>query len=191
MDPVFTLQWTEFIAAERLQQYFQRKHGFSTYIPLSRQEKGVDIALLYRAQGKRVTTTFQVKSSRTYLGSDPKRSNTKRFQFYTWFNKFEPSPDADYFLLVGLYAPHTGTTSRISRTWYQECILIFTFDEMADLMNNCMTVAGGPDRMFGFGFNDLESIIYTRGDAQRSAREYKTFLLCNRANCISEKIKKC
>lgn len=187
MDPVFTLQWPEYLAAERLQSHFRKKDGYSVYIPLSRQEKGVDIALLYRKGSLRKTITFQVKSSRTHLGSPAKRHSAKeRYKFYTWFNRFVPPADADYFLLVGLFAPDTGRTKRVNCHWYSECILLFSYAEMKRLMDNCLTVGGKPDKMFGFGFNDLSSIIYTRGDSMRRGEDYSTYLLSYRAPLIHD-----
>ena len=187
MDPVFTLQWPEYLAAERLQSQFPKKDGYSVYIPLSRQEKGVDIALLYRKGNLRKTITFQVKASRTHLGSPAKRGSAKeRYKFYTWFNRFDPPTDADYFLLVGLFAPDTARTKRVNRNWYSECILMFTYAEMKRLMGNCLTVGGKPDRMFGFKFNDLSSIIYYRGDSKRRGKDYSTCLLSHRIHLIHD-----
>ena len=65
MEPVFTLQWPEFVVAERLQSLLPRKDGYSVFIPLSRQEKGIDLAVLHRsANGRTTAKTFQVKADR-------------------------------------------------------------------------------------------------------------------------------
>jgi hypothetical protein len=72
MEPVFTLQWPEFVIAQRLQTLLPRKDGYSVLVPLSRQEKGIDLAVLHRTgTGTSVTTTIQVKASRTYLSPLP------------------------------------------------------------------------------------------------------------------------
>ncbi|MEK6777880.1 MAG: hypothetical protein AABY87_13520 [bacterium] len=54
-------------------------------------------------------------------------------------------------------------------------------------MADCKTVGGKPDRMFGFGFNELSKIILTRGDMNRSGQDFSTYLLEHR---ITELMKK-
>jgi len=54
---------------------------------------------------------------------------------------------------------------------------MFTRDEMREFMANCRTVGGEPDRMFGFGFNDLSQIVLNRGDKDRSGKDYVDHLL--------------
>ena len=51
MDPVFTLQWPEFLLANRLQKLLPKSQGFSVLIPASRQEKGFDLAIIRRRNG--------------------------------------------------------------------------------------------------------------------------------------------
>lgn len=177
MDPVFTLQWPEYVVCERLQKLCPRSEGYSTYIPVSRQEKGVDLTLLHRSAGKRRAITIQVKASRTYMGSPPKRKTTVRYNYYTWFNRFVPSPDADYFALIGFYPREADQTTKVGPSWYNDCTLLFSYPEITELMDNCMTVGGKPDPMFGFAFNDLDSIIYTRGDSSRSGRDFTKHLI--------------
>src|ERR1019366_8044870 len=104
MDPVFTLQWPEFVLAHHLQQRLPKKEGYSLFVPLSRQEKGVDLAILKKVSGSHRTLTIQIKASRAYYShTPPKRELTKRFQFYTWFRRFEVPEDADFILLFGMY----------------------------------------------------------------------------------------
>jgi hypothetical protein len=82
MDPVFTLQWPEFLVAERLQSLLPKKDGYSVLIPLSRQEKGVDLVIHRRDKsGASSVLTIQVKASRTYLPPAPKRKNTIRYKY--------------------------------------------------------------------------------------------------------------
>jgi len=179
MDAVFTLQWSEFVVAQKLQSLLPPKDGYSILIPLSRQEKGIDLAVLHqRGNNVSTTTTIQVKASRTYLPPPPKRKNTVRFQFYTWFNRFNVPDRADFVILCGMYAPDTGRTARGSaKKWYKDCSLLFTKKEMRTFMENCKTVKGKPDRMFGFGFDDLSKVILTRGDMKRKNHDYTKHLL--------------
>ena len=181
MEPVFTLQWSEFVVAQRLQSLLPRKGGYSVFVPLSRQEKGIDLAVLHRGLiNESDTLTIQVKASRTYLPPPPKRKDTIRFRFYTWFNRFDVPDQADFVILFGMYAPDPGKTTRISAAWYRDCSLIFTRQEMRQFMADCKTVGGKPDRMFGFGFNDLSEIILTRGDMNRLGRDFSKYLLEHR-----------
>ncbi|MCG2679881.1 MAG: hypothetical protein L6455_07930 [Kiritimatiellae bacterium] len=181
MDPVFTLQWPEFVVAQKLQKLLPRKEGYSVLIPLSRQEKGIDLAVLHRGgKGVTETITIQVKASRTYLHPAPKRKETIRFRFNTWFNRFDVPDRADYVILFGMYAPDLGKTTKVSAAWYKDCSLIFTREEMQHLLGNCKTVGGKSDRMFGFGFNDMSHIILTRGDMNRSGRDFSKYLLEHR-----------
>lgn len=185
MDPVFTLQWTEYLASEELSKYFSKKDNFSVLVPTSRQEKGIDLALVKkRGNGRSRVALIQVKSSRTYLPEPPKRETTIRFQNYTWFNRFEPSPHADFFLLMGLYPQDPGRTKRVGKSWYQTCMLLFTYPEMKDFIDNCLKVEGGPDGKFGFGFDSIARIVQTRGDQQRRGREFTDHLLQRRLRLL-------
>jgi hypothetical protein len=162
MDPVFTLRWPEFVVAHRLQQRLPKKDGYSLLIPLSRQEKGVDLAILKKFGGAHRTITIQIKASRTYPHRPPKRAAaTRRFLHYTWFRRFDVPADADFILLLGMYAPDQGRTKSVTTNWYRDCTLLFTRDEMREFMISCLTVDGQPDQMFGFGFDDPTAVFLT------------------------------
>jgi len=192
MDPVFTLQWPEYIVAERLRKHFSPKDGYSILIPMSRQEKGFDLAIVYRntRTKKPSVVTIQVKASRAYLSSPPKRKKTIKYKYSTWFNCFEVSDRADFFILIGMYPPDLSRTRKVSAKWYQDCSLLFTNKEMKHFMTNCKTVRGKPDRMFGFRFDDMKTIVLTRGDMTRSRKDYTDFLLAKRFYLIKDKMSK-
>ena len=168
MDPVFTIQWPEFLLVNRLQKLLPKSEGFSVFIPTSRQEKGIDLAVIRKQPNaaSRVAT-FQVKASRTYSPEAPKRASTKRFRFNTWFNRFEVPDEADFFLLFGMYAPDAARTKIVTAGWYRDCTLLFTLEEMRSFMSSCLTVGGKEDRMFGFGFDDEQKVVQNRGDKDR------------------------
>jgi len=187
MDPVFTLQWPEFIICERLQKYCPKKDGYSVYIPVSRQEKGVDIVLLHRTDKTKKTITIQVKSSRTYLGEPARNKKIERFNYYTWFNRFVPSPDADYFALIGIYPKDISQTKKIGPSWYNDCTLLFTYKEMKSFIDNCLTVRGKPDKMFGFGFNSPDAVIQTRGDQHRKYKDFSNYLFAKKIENLKQK----
>ena len=186
MDPVFTLQWPEFVLAHRLQRNLAKVDGYSVLVPLSRQEKGIDLAILKKRGGAHKTLTIQIKASRAYPKSMPKKETTKRFQFYSWFNRFDVPEDADFVLLFCLYAPDAGRTKLVTAKWYQDCTLLFTRDEMKDFMKSCLTVGGRPDKMFGFGFDKPTKVFLTRGDQNRSLRDYSDYLLDARMKLLRD-----
>jgi hypothetical protein len=178
MDPVFTLQWQEFLVAQELQKLFPKSKHYSVLVPGSRQEKGIDLALVRKQpEAKSRVALIQVKASRTYSPEAPKRQTTRRFRFYTWFNRFDPSPDADFFFLVGMYAPDSARTKPVNAPWYKHCTLMFPLAEMQELMASCVTVGGRPDGKFGFGFDTEAKIVQTRGDQRRQYRDYTDHLL--------------
>lgn len=187
MDPVFTLQWPEFVLAHRLQLLLPRKEGYSLLVPLSRQEKGIDLAILKKLGGAHRTVTIQVKASRTYLHPPPKRESTRPtmpFQFETWFHRFEVPEVADFVLLFGMYAPDTGRTRRVTAKWYQDCTLLFTRQEMSDFMVSCLTRGGKPEHMFSFGFDEPTKVFLTRGDQTRGLKDYSSHLLGARMDLL-------
>lgn len=128
--------------------------------------------------------TIQIKASRAYVNSIPERESTKRFQFSTWFNRFEVPEDADFILLFGMYAPDTGRTMSVNAKWYQDCTLLFTRDEMKEFMVSCRTAGGKPDQMFGFGFDEPTKIFLTRGDQTRGLKDYSNYLLDTRMSLL-------
>jgi len=181
MDPVFTLQWPEFLLAEQLQRFFPKSKNFSVLVPTSRQEKGIDLAVVHkRPEGESRVALLQVKASRTYMPEPPKRATTQYYRFHTWFNAFEPSDHADFFLLIGMYAPNSAQTKPVAEDWYRDITLLFTYKEMKAFMESCRTVGGKPDGKFGFGFNDESCIKQTRGDQMRGNSDFTQFLLANR-----------
>lgn len=185
MDPVFTLQWPEFLLANRLQRLLPKSQGYSVLIPASRQEKGFDVAIIRKLPNRisRVAT-IQIKASRVYLQRQPNRASTTRFCFHTWFNRFDVPKEADFFLLFGLYAPDAGRTKTIGTQWYRDCTLMFSRKEMKKFMAECLTRGGKQDRMFGFGFDDERKVVQTRGDKDRQFKDFTQFLLSKRVALI-------
>jgi hypothetical protein len=188
MDPVFTLQWPEFVLAHHLQKQLPKKEGYSVLVPLSRQEKGIDLAILKKLRGAHKALTIQIKASRTYYHPPSKRETTKRFQFNTWFRRFEVPEDADFILLVGMYAPNTGRTKHVAAEWYKECTLLFTREEMKTFMASRLTKGGQPDQMFGFGFDEPTKVYLNRGDQGRASQDYSSHLLDARMDLLRKSL---
>ena len=190
MDPVFTLQWPEFLLANRLQRALPKSQGYSVLIPVSRQEKGFDLAIIRnRPNGKARVATIQIKASRAYLQKPPKRTSTRRYRFHTWFSRFKVPKEAGYFLLFGLFAPDASRTRKVGIRWYRDCTLLFTQEEMRRFMSKCLTRGGKPDRMFAFGFDDDRKVVQTRGDKHRRFRDYTRFLLSKRVSLIKSDLR--
>lgn len=187
MDPVFTLQWPEFFLANRLQKLMPKSQGYSVLVPVSRQEKGFDLAIIRKyPNGRSQTATIQIKASRAYDQKPPKRKSTQRQLFGTWFNRFKIPKEADFFLLFGLFPPDPGRIKKVKPLWYKDCTLLFTQKEMKVFMSSCRTRTGKPDPMFGFGFDDERKIIQTRGDQDRRFKDYSTFLLTRRISILKK-----
>jgi hypothetical protein len=192
MDPIFTLPWTEFSMAKVLSKHFKKKDGYTLLVPLSREEKGIDLVLLKKANnGESKAVTLQVKASRTYESERPKRETTQRFKYHTWFNKFEVSDWADYYLLVGHFVdtPDFGKSKSGHETWYRDCTLLFNNREMRSFISSLKTVKGKPEGKFGFGFDSVKKVCQTRGDETRSLKDFTGHLLDNRFKDIEREFR--
>jgi hypothetical protein len=125
--------------------------------------------------------TIQVKSSRTY---SPRAASddSKAFRYNTWFNNFDVPAQADFIILIALYPPEETRNSRRLNSWWAPVTLLFSHAEMRRFLRTVRTVAGGRDRMFGFGFDNPRHIFQTRGDQYRRKREYSDHLLKERVS---------
>lgn len=177
MDGIYTIPYPEFCAAQQLSRLLPAREGYSLFAPLSRQERGVDLILARRARSGTRIATIQVKASRTY--SRPKStSRTKRpFRYYTWFNTFTCPKEADFFCLISLYPAVDAAQKRELGTWWAPQILLFSQAEMRRFLRAVRTVAGHPDKMFGFGFDTPTAVFQQRGDPRRRFRDFSEHLL--------------
>lgn len=159
MEPIFTLQYGEFAVADYLSKNIK---DVSVFIPASAQEKGIDLLLYKFCNGVNLINTIQVKMSRTYYDIN------KKYQGTLWFNRFVPQDNADWFILVGIYAdlPVEREVSAKSTQW-NTIMLAFKNNEMKKFMDE-VRLKKNPeqeDKMFGFGFNGANEIRQTRGYA--------------------------
>lgn len=183
MNPIFSLQYGEFAVANVLTNALRNT---SIFIPASAQEKGIDL-LLYRFdenENKNSVVSIQVKMSRTYTN--------KHFSNNLWFNRFDPQKNADWFILVGIYAdfPKEENNS-ISNAQWKTIMLAFSNAEMCEFMDNVRQKRNPekPDKMFGFGFNNEDEIFQTRGCSEMR-HDMSNFLLKNRINEIEQTFKR-
>jgi hypothetical protein len=166
MDPVFTLPYSEYAVVDTLTKQLSKSHGFSIYVPASRQEKGVDF-LVYNSKQQR-SLRFQVKSSRSYVNYDKKSLSKGHFRYTLWFNNFRKRyvvGEADYFILFGLYPDYT-VDSRIAamKSFWCPLILCFRDEEMKALLDSVLTKKERkPDRFFYIAFDSPDLVYGTRG----------------------------
>jgi hypothetical protein len=178
MEPIFTLSYSEFRVAQELRKEFPSKDGYSVYVPLSRQEKGVDLILSHRSKGKTKTITIQIKASRTY----------QEKKFNTWFNTFDVPEEADYVFLFAVYPLDPVQKSRKSSSRWASVIMVFTNSDKKKFIKSVKTTSGKPDRMFGYGFDDDKKIKQTRGDRHRKSKDYSKHLLIHQISNIKKSL---
>lgn len=190
MNPVFTLNYPELLVAEALQKLFKPASNYSVLIPLSAQQKGYDLALMRRTdQGSKVAT-FQVKSSRTYLGTSgvAPRTKMRNFAHYMWLKRFAVPPEADFFILIGQYASNPTSQKNTANLW-QSHFLLFTHAEMATFMSSVrQKKQDKPDGHFGFGFDTPDEAFWTRGHSESQHPDYSTYILTKRITDIAAKL---
>ena len=179
MEPVFTMQYGEFAVADYLAKKIK---GASVFIPASAQEKGIDLLLYRHDHGCNTTNTVQVKMSRTYYSEKLEAP----YPYYLWFNRFTIQKNANWYILVGIYAkrPEDVTNAKAKSTGWDTVMLAFKNKEMAAFMAEVKQKKDPTkdDKMFGFGFDDHKRIFQTRGCP--APRDMSAFLIENRLEDI-------
>jgi len=182
MQPIFTLPYSEYAVANVLNEKFK---GYSIFVPASSQEKGIDLILYNRKATMNKVVTIQVKSSRTYMNQ--KVTKGQPFKYYLWLNRFEVQENADLYFLTGIYPniPQNVKEVNCNSIKWDSIILVFTNKEMKMFLENIkLKNSEKPDKMFAFGFDDVNSINLTRGCPE--PKSMSKFLLDRRINEIEE-----
>ena len=184
MEPVFTIQYGEFAVADYLSKKIKNA---SVFIPASAQEKGIDLLLYRYTNGCNTTNTIQVKMSRTYYSKKP----NAEYPYHLWFNRFPIQKNADWYILVGIYAkrPDDAETAKAKSTSWDTIMLAFTNKEMALFMSE-VKLKKDPtkdDKMFGFSFDDAKNIVQTRGCPE--IKDMSMYLIENRIEEIRNSFK--
>jgi len=179
MEPIFSIHYPEFCVAQQLARLLPAKKGYSLYLPLSRQERGVDLLIARRNQTFRVAS-IQVKSSRAYFKAKPTPRSKNSFLWGTRFNNFECPSEADFFCLVWLYPAQDKAQRRKFGTWWSPQILLLSQTEMRGFLKSVRTVGGRRDPFFGFSFDEIGEAVQTRGDSKRLFRNFSKYLLSKR-----------
>jgi len=179
MEPIFTMQYGEFAVADYLSKKIENA---SVFIPASAQEKGIDLLLYRHNNGCNTTNTIQVKMSRTYYSDKPGAT----YPYYLWFNRFSVQKNANWYILVGIYAkrPDDAENAKAKSTSWDTIMLAFTNKEMSAFMAEVKQKKDPEkdDRMFGFGFDDDKRIRQTRGYSEH--RDMTPYLIENRLDEI-------
>ena len=176
MEPVFTLPYPEFCVAQRLHRLLPASAGYATYVPVSRQQPGVDLIVVRQRRNRTTAATIQVKSSRIYSRRGHSRRATS-FRYEIWFNNFVCPEQADFFCLVALYPAIDARQQRELGTWWAPQILLFSQGEMRKFLASVKTVGGKRDRMFGFGFDHPDTVYQTRGDRLRRFLDFSRHII--------------
>lgn len=184
MEPIFTMQYGEFAVADYLSKHIKNA---SVFIPASAQEKGIDLLLYRHLNGCNTTNTIQVKMSRTYY-SDKSDAD---YPYYLWFNRFPVPKNADWIVLVGIYAkrPDNIENAKAKSTSWDTIMLAFTNKEMSAFMSEVKQKKdpSKDDKMFGFAFNDEKYIVQTRGCPE--VRDMSCYRIENRIEEIKNSFK--
>ena len=188
MNPIFTVPYSEYIVAQKLKAELK----CSVFIPMSAQEKGIDLLFYKFEDGKNKILTVQVKNSRSYVEKEG-----DIICHGLWFNRFEPQDNADWFILVGLYPSLQQDTEYKGKINWGEIFLAFTYSEMKEFMVNLTQKKNNskPDKMFCFRFrkNDNKELIIeqTRGYHENGIdkRDMSKYLLEKRIEEIKRSLK--
>lgn len=173
------MQYGEFAVADYLSKKIK---GVSVFIPASAQEKGIDLLLYRHDHGCNKSNTIQVKMSRTYYSE----KETSDFPYYLWFNRHAVQENANWYILVGIYAKHSDDelNAKAKSTRWDTIMLAFTNKEMRLFMSEVKQKKDPTkdDKMFGFGFNSNKTIYQTRGYFEN--RDMSQYLIENRLDEI-------
>jgi hypothetical protein len=161
MDGKFTLQWPEYAVMNKLADIF-KKEDYAVFVPVSRQQKGIDL-LLFNAKNHK-SLTIQVKSSRTYLMG--KEREDQGLGYAIWLKNFADKiagAGADYYVIYGLY-PRKNSKGVPAESW-DDLFLCYSEAEMLTVLKRVRQKKDRqkPDKFFGFEFNDKGSIVTGRG----------------------------
>lgn len=195
MDAKFTLPYSEYEVINILNTELKKKSGNSIYIPVSRQETGVDF-LIHNHKTKKILKV-QVKSSRSYheLPKELKSGVIRdvKYKYHLWFPNFInkcKKGTADLYILFGLY-PIYSQGKRInskSSIWYP-IVLCFFEDEMIKVLKGAKTKKEKKQEKFiDFGFNDQNVIYGTRGF--KNITDMSKFLLKNKLKEVGDFLNK-
>jgi hypothetical protein len=181
MEGIFTLPYSEYDVINIMSKLLGKSEGYFAYIPVSRQQKGVDFIIHSEKSNKYLKV--QVKSSRSYI---------KNNIFFFWFNNFVDKykdGNADLYILYGLY-PSLNNQDKVNskqKAW-SSFILCFSEKEMNDFLNKVKNKkTDTPNKFFGIQFEDQNRITTERGF--NIEQDLSKHLLSNYIKNIKEMLK--
>jgi len=183
METIFTLPYTEFAVASALQEAFPATEGYSLYMPVSRQQKAVDLALIRRKQDVTRCLTLQVKASRPYHVKGKAEAQGERLTYCGWFNTFKVDPMADFYFFVCVFPVEARKAIKTSTTW-EPLILCFSRAEADDLLTNVKMKKGKAETKFEFGYNDDSKVFLLRGATPGEPPDLSQHLLRHKVSAL-------
>jgi len=168
MDGIFNLPYSEFEVINVVQRFLKKSEGYSVYVPVSRQQKGIDF--IVHNFKTNIILRFQVKSSRTYIHEAKELKNGKiklpKYKYNLWLNNFIEKYEkghCDYYVLFGLY-PVYSPKKNIKDKFWKSILLCYNENEMFELLEKIKTKKEErTDRFFSYGFNSGDEIFNERG----------------------------
>ena len=177
MQPVFTVDSSEYYTMEYLEKILKKGDGNSFYIPTSRQNKGVDFVIHNNKTNN--ILRIQVKNSRVY----PPRKSGKGYKHRLWINNFlgkYEKNNADYYILYGKYYEF-GTEST------KEMILCFPEADMFKILKQLKTKKEQKrEHSFYVAFNNENEVFITRG--LKHPKNVSKYLIENKINELKSRL---
>jgi hypothetical protein len=172
MDGVFTLPYSEYKVADELNRLFKKKE-YALFVPVSRQQKGIDLLLYSLHSGKKLTV--QVKSSRAYYHDTEKPVR----KYGIWLNNFIDSLEkhsADYYIIYGEYADK-GNKNINTKEYWKDFMLCYSKNEMRSHLQRIKQKKNPTqkDNFFGYVF-DCNKAIYTGRGIENEEKIVNQFL---------------
>ena len=121
--------------------------------------------------------------SRTYV------NKKKEMPYGLWFNRFDVSNNADWFMLVGIYCTNKKKLKANNTKW-GTIILAFKNKEMKKFLCNVRQKKDTSklDKMFGLRFDEDNNIVLSRGS--KKLKEMSKYLIENRVEEIIKVFRK-
>ena len=164
------IDFGEHVAAETLVEMLNKNKTkykeYSVFVPLSRQQKGIDL-ILYK-NGSPKIATIQVKYSRSYAGSKPKGHIRTNFLTYNTFS-INDEAKADFYLILGNYLATEEQFDynkgfALNMVDYKLIVLLYTYEEMKEELSKVRQVkTEKQDSRFSYRFRDEQDIEMDRG----------------------------
>ena len=181
MEAIFSLPYSEHQTISTLLKVLPKGEGFGVFVPVSRQQAGVDFVILHTPSG--MALRAQVKSSRHF---DWSKSPRLRFWYRNFLASYRPGL-ADVFFLFGLY-PTFSEGQKVSdrSAHWRHLILVFSDEEMGAILEGT-----ADDRFFQFGIDPPRSkrpsrVIGTRGGV--AGRDLGPYLLEKRGQWLRQRV---